>query len=166
MRHIVIGTVAVLCVSCGPAPAPSSTASTSASSSAPASSGPTAQAALEAYVAALNDGDIAIAGNYYDRADGFHWVERGQIFYESGADAASALQAVGTTGVSKMTLDSIRVSEMTADSALISTHFDFVMSSETGERQFAFDGWMTVGMVRRDDGWKIAGGQTGPGRLE
>ena len=65
-----------------------------------------------------------------------------------------------------MTLDTMRVSNLTNDSALLSTHFDFVMRSKDGDTQFSFDGWMTVGMVRREEGWKIAGGQTGPGRTE
>jgi len=65
-----------------------------------------------------------------------------------------------------MTLDTIRVAELTETSALLSAHFDFAMMSDDGTPQFSFDGWMTVGMVKRGDNWKIAGGQTGPGSSE
>ena len=40
------------------------------------------------------------------------------------------------------------------------------MFSNDNEEIFSFDGWMTLGMVKRDKGWLIAGGQTGPGGEE
>lgn len=126
-----------------------------------------AEAAFRAYVEALNSDDLSIAASMYDRKDGFHWIERGGVQYESGADAAASLQALAQAGgKSQMTVDSIRVAEMADGAALVSAHFDFVMLSSEGERQFAFDGWMTVGMVKRADGWRIAGGQSGPGLSE
>jgi len=125
-----------------------------------------AQSAFESYVEALNAGETDTAANYYDTADGFHWIERGGIQYENGSDAANSLRDLQSTASSKMTLDNIRVAELSATSALISTHFDFTMLSAANEPQFSFDGWMTVGMVYREGGWKIAGGQTGPGNSE
>ena len=125
----------------------------------------TPEQAFEDYVAALNNGDAAKAADYYDTADGFHWIERGHVQYETGEEAASSLRALQSSGgQSEMTLDTMRVSNLTNDSALLSTHFDFVVRSKDGDTQFSFDGWMTVGMVRREEGWKIAGGQTGPGK--
>ena len=61
-----------------------------------------------------------------------------------------------------MTVTDMRVAEMADDAALVSAQFEFTMLSDSGERQFGFDGWMTVGMVKRAQGWRIAGGQTGP----
>ncbi len=149
MRFIIVGIIVIILASCGPSK-PTSDIS--------------AQSAFETYVAALNQGDVVKAASYYDTADGFHWIERGHVQYETGAEAGKALMALQSGGgQSEMTLDNIRVAELTQNSALISSHFDFVMTSESGELQFAFDGWMTVGMVKREDGWKIAGGQTGPG---
>ena len=126
-----------------------------------------AATAFEAYVAALNDGDIAKASSFYDTADGFHWIERGRVQYETGLEAANALKSLQSgSGKSKMTIDTLRVAELSDNAALLSTHFDFARLSETGVTEFSFGGWMTVGMVRRADGWKIAGGQTGPDSLE
>ncbi|MDB2437506.1 nuclear transport factor 2 family protein [Hellea sp.] len=152
MRVLLLGLTGLYLASCGQASTPRAMS---------------AQEAFETYVAALNAGDIATAAAYYDRADGFHWIERGHVQYETGEDAANSLLALQANGgTSEMTLDTLRVSKLTNDSALISTHFDFEMRSDNGTPQFSFDGWMTVGMVRRSEGWKIAGGQTGPGKTE
>lgn len=126
-----------------------------------------AASAFEAYVEALNSDDVSVAASMYDREDGFHWIERGGVQYESGADAAASLQSLTQTGgKSQMTVDSIHVAEMAEGAALVSAHFDFVMLSSEGQQQFAFDGWITVGMVKRAEGWRIVGGQTGPGLSE
>jgi hypothetical protein len=115
----------------------------------------------------LNAGDTDKAAAMYDTTDGFHWIERGIIQYENGADAAASLRALSETGGrSNMTIDSVRVAELGDTSALVSAHFDFVMFSEENEEAFSFDGWMTVGMIKREEGWRIAGGQTGPGSDE
>ena len=126
-----------------------------------------AQDAFEEYVSFLNAGDTDKAAAMYDTTDGFHWIERGIIQYENGADAAASLRALSETGGrSNMTIDSVRVAELGDTSALVSAHFDFVMFSEENEEAFSFDGWMTVGMIKREEGWRIAGGQTGPGSDE
>lgn len=127
----------------------------------------TSQEAFESYVTALNAGDTDKAASYYDTSEGFHWVERGHIQYDSGSEAADALKGFQSNGDrSEMTLDNMRVAELSKDSTLISTHFDFTMYNDTDEALFSFDGWMTVGMVKRGTDWKIAGGQTGPGKSE
>jgi len=124
-----------------------------------------AKAAFGTYVKALNDGDINLAVAMYDDEIGFHWIERGEVQYDKGADAAASLKALSQSGgKAMMTADNVRVAAMENGSALVSAHFDYAMLDEEGEQQFAFDGWMTVGMVKRADGWKIAGGQTGPGK--
>ncbi len=123
-----------------------------------------ARSAFEAYIEALNSGDTAAAASMYDTEDGFHWIERGGVQYETGEDAAASLRSLSANGGKpQMTVDSIRVAGLANDAALVSAHFNFVMLSDEGESQFSFDGWMTVGMVRRAEGWRIAGGQTGPG---
>lgn len=126
-----------------------------------------AQAAFEAYVDALNKGNIDTAAQIYDLSPGFHWIERGGIQYDTGAAAAASLKSLSENGgSSKMTLDNLKVVKLAEDAALVSSHFNFVMFSKTGEEQFSFDGWMTVGMAKRNSGWKIAGGQTGPGESQ
>ena len=53
----------------------------------------TPEQAFEDYVAALNNGDAAKAADYYDTADGFHWIERGHVQYETGEEAASSIKS-------------------------------------------------------------------------
>lgn len=124
-----------------------------------------AKSAFESYVAAINDGDIARAASFYDDGPGFHWIERGGVQYTKGAEAAASLkQLAAGGGKSSMTIDHVQVAPMSATAALVSAHFDFAMLDASGSKEFGFDGWMTVGMVERNGGWKIAGGQTGPGK--
>ncbi len=150
MRFITILTMALTLASC------SQTKNDTASE---------AKAAFGVYVDALNNGDTDVAAAMYDDEMGFHWIERGGVQYDNGADAAASLKALSQSGgIARMTADNIRVAKMGDRSALVSAHFDYAMLSEDGEKQFAFDGWMTVGMVKRPGGWKIAGGQTGPGK--
>lgn len=123
-----------------------------------------AEAAFGQYVEAINAGDTIAIAAAYDNNPGFHWVERGGVQYTSGEEAtASFEQLVASGSHPRMTTDNMQVAVLGDHSALVSTHFDLTLLDETGAKQFAFDGWMTVGMVKREDGWKIAGGQTGPG---
>lgn len=123
--------------------------------------------AFEAYVDALNAGDIETAAAIYDLSPGFHWIERGGVQYETGAEAARALKSLSANaGLSRMTVNTVKVSELAEGAVLLSAQFDFAMLSEAGDEQFSFDGWMTVGMAKRDGGWRIAGGQTGAGHRE
>ena len=135
----------------------------------PATSDPAgeAKAAYAAYVEAVNNGDPEAIITMYDTNPGFHWVEQGRVQYSSGKEAsASFAQLAQSSSKIKMTTDAVQVAVLSETSALVSSHFDFSLQNADGEEQFAFDGWMTVGMAKREDGWKIAGGQTGPGRQD
>lgn len=124
-----------------------------------------AKSAFETYVAAINSGETEKAAAMYDDGAGFHWVERGAVQYDTGANAAESLRSISETDrKASMLVDDIRVAAMGEGSALVSGHFDYSMLGGDDEPQISFDGWMTVGMVKRADGWKIAGGQTGPGK--
>jgi len=123
-----------------------------------------AEAAFDQYVAAINAGDTSAIASMYDTNPGFHWVERGGVQYTSGKEATASFEELLASGMEpRMTIDNMQIAVLGDSSALVSTHFDLAMHDAAGAEQFAFDGWMTVGMVKRDDGWKIAGGQTGPG---
>ncbi len=123
-----------------------------------------AEAAFDQYVVAINEGDIDAIASIYDTNPGFHWVERGGVQYTSGKEAAASFEELLTSGSTpRMTVDDMQIAVLGEDSALVSTHFDLAMLDAAGAEQFAFDGWITVGMVKREEGWKIAGGQTGPG---
>lgn len=120
--------------------------------------------ALIAYTEAINTGDLQRAASFYDDDPDFHWIERGGVQYDNAEAASASLQGFAIPGATAaMTLDQIHVADLSATAALVSTHFDFSMTFENGEGNFAFDGWMSVAMVKRDDGWRIAGGQVGPG---
>ncbi len=123
-----------------------------------------AKAAFQAYVDAINNGDIESASVMYDVEEGFHWVERGGLQYARGEDAAESLRTLTSNGgVPRMSIDDIHAAHLSKGAALVSAHFDFSVLSDTGEERFSFDGWMTVGMAMRSGGWRIAGGQSGPG---
>lgn len=123
-----------------------------------------AEAAFGQYVAAVNSGESGAVAAMYDDNSGFHWVERGAVQYSSGEEAAASFEEMTASGYTvHMTADTVKVAVLSEDSALVSAHFDFAMTNEQTGAPFEFDGWMTVGMVKRGDGWKIAGGQTGPG---
>ncbi|MDJ0643516.1 MAG: nuclear transport factor 2 family protein [Erythrobacter sp.] len=123
-----------------------------------------AEAAFGQYVAAINAGDSAAIADMYDDNPGFHWVERGGVQYTTGREATASFEELIASGSNpRMTTDDMQVAVLVDGSALVSTHFDLALLDAAGTEQFAFDGWMTVGMVKREDGWKIAGGQTGPG---
>ncbi len=123
-----------------------------------------AKSAFGQYVAAINAGDSAAISDMYDDNPGFHWVERGGVQYSTREQATASFEELVNSGSKPhMTIDDMQVAVLGDDSALVSTHFDLALRDATGAEQFAFDGWMTVGMVRRESGWKIAGGQTGPG---
>ncbi|MEL6529743.1 MAG: nuclear transport factor 2 family protein [Pseudomonadota bacterium] len=123
-----------------------------------------AEAAFEQYVTAINNGDASAVASMYDDNPGFHWVERGSVQYTSGEAAVASFEELVASGSTpRMTTGTIQVAALGSESALVSTHFDLALLDEAGAVQFSFDGWMTVGMVKRDSGWKIAGGQTGPG---
>lgn len=123
-----------------------------------------ARGAFDDYVADLNRGDYAKASLIYDLAPDFHWIERGGIQYESGAEAAVSLLSLGGQGSTpRMTTDEMRITYLSPTSTLISTHFYFQMVDEDGNVQFGFDGWMSVAMVKKENGWVFAAGQVGPG---
>lgn len=123
-----------------------------------------ARNALLDYGEAISVGDIALAASYYDRDPDFHWIERGGVQYESGDAAADALKALIVPGASaRLSFDNIKVVDLSDNTAFVSAHFDYEMSFKGDQPGFSFDGWMSVAMVKRAQGWRIAGGQVGPG---
>jgi len=134
---------------------------------------PTADPATEAgdafarYVEAINKGDTEAVAAMYDSNAGFHWIEQGGVRYATGNEAGTAFAELARSGSrAQMTTDEMQVAILSDTSALISSHFEFSLLDASGVEQFAFDGWMTVGLAKRENGWKIAGGQTGPGRQQ
>ena len=125
-----------------------------------------AQSAFEAYVGAINRGDVDAAADFYDAGSKtFHWIERGAVQYDSAEAAAASLRSLNGAGsTSRMEVDELHVTALDERSAFVSGHFHFVMLDASGGGAFSFDGWMSVAMIKRASGWKIAAGQTGPGK--
>ncbi len=113
-----------------------------------------------AYVKALNEGDLETARAFYDDGEGFHWLEKKKIAHETGQDAAMSLSDfTAGPGKSVMTIEDMRVAAMGHDAAFVSARYKFT-AFLPGGASFDVPGWMTVGMVRKEDSWKIAAGLT------
>lgn len=126
-----------------------------------------AQAAFEAYVAAINAGDVERAADFYDDDPDFHWVERGEVQYRSAEEAAESLAGLTSYGgTPEMTVDQVLVVDLDDNAAFLTAHFEFAMIGPDDATLFQFGGWMSVAMVKRDDGWKIAAGQSGPDKAD
>ena len=119
-----------------------------------------ASVAFRAYIDAINEGDTQRAGEFYDRAEGFHWVERGSVGYETGDEAAAAVSAfTDNNTTTHMAIIEMRVAELSPDAATVSVQSEFT-AIMTGGMTMKIPGWMSVAMARRDDGRKIAAGMT------
>ena len=130
----------------------------------PVDSASQARAAFGTYVEAINTGDLDAAAAMYDRTPGFHWIEFGHVRFATGDDAATSIMALAEEGATPvMTVQDVLAANMGDDAALVSAHYDFRMQGEDGARLYSHTGWLSLGFVRRADGWKIAGGQNGPG---
>lgn len=114
--------------------------------------------AFQAYVKALNEGDLETARSFYDDADGFHWIERKKLTSENGPEMAAGL-ADFTEGPGKsiMTIEDMRVAALGPDAAFVSAKYVFTVIMPGGGF-FEVEGWMSTGLVRREDGWKLAAG--------
>jgi len=122
-----------------------------------------AAGAFARYADAINESDYEVAAAFYDDDADFHWIDRGALQYDSSQAAAASLRGFAQPGMKAVfTLEDPYVGDLSRESVLLSVRYRFDQQTEEGEAVFGFDGWMTVGMVKRDDGWKIAGGQAGP----
>jgi len=123
-----------------------------------------ARDALLAYADAINVGDVELAASFYDNDPDFHWIERGGVQYDNSEAAANSLKELIVPNASAMlTFDNVKVADLSVNAALVSAHFDYQMSFQGDQPSFSFDGWMSVAMVKRAEGWRIAAGQVGPG---
>ena len=132
-------------------------------SSAYAETAADARAAFEAYVHAINTADAEAAAAFYDRDPDFHWIEQGQLRYTDAADAAESMKGLlSVDGTPQMTVNDVLIADLGESAALVTANFDFAMLGPDGQPRFSFGGWMSVAMIAREDGWKIAAGQSGP----
>jgi ketosteroid isomerase-like protein len=124
-------------------------------------------AAVTDYFDAINRGDLDKATDMYDERDGFHWIEQGKIQYENTEQAAQSLRDFAGSGLRpEIALGASRIAILTDNSAFASVQFSLTAYSADNAPQFAFRGWMSVAMVKREGEWRIAAGQTGPDEEE
>jgi uncharacterized protein (TIGR02246 family) len=132
-------------------------ASTTGGSSAP-SAPPEIKAAIDQYVAKINAHDAAGAGEFYEDDPGFHWVENGQVTYETKLAAVTALTNF-FSGFPESHFEAYEVKiSMLADDAAVAT-FKFTQTiAANGQAALKMDGTMTLSMTDRDGDWKIVVG--------
>lgn len=125
------------------------------------------RSAFDAYVAAINAGDLQKATTYYDNDDDFHWIDQGKLQYAS-AEAAkeSLLNSSPSDSSTQFAYDGVYIADLSANAALVSVRYTYAVSFESDATGYGWEGWMTFAMVKREDGWKIAGGQAGPAAEE
>ncbi|HPE29861.1 MAG TPA: DUF4440 domain-containing protein [Parvularculaceae bacterium] len=126
-----------------------------------------AAALLADYALAISTGDFDRAASTYDDDEDFHWIDRGMLQYASASDAAASLKSIAQPGMkSVLILEKPVVADLSENAALASVRYRFDQRQENGDPLWGFDAWMTVGLVKRDDGWKIAARQAAPAAAE
>ena len=109
---------------------------------------------LEEWAASFSEGRFKDAKALYAAREGFVWIERGRITYQSAADLAAGLdQLIGTDTTITNALDHIKVEVLSGDSAA----FSAALYSQvvTPSFEFTFDGVMTGVAIKEDGGWRL-----------
>lgn len=121
--------------------------------------------AVEGYAAKFNARDAAGAAAIYADDPGFHWIEGGRLHYGTRDAAVKGLTDF-LTGFpeSRLEFHNIRVDAI-ADSTAVAT-VDFRQTvAANGATALAFEGVMTLTMIKRDGAWKIIVGHSSTGQL-
>ncbi len=139
-------------------------------SSTPTSGGATVdtgevRSAVEAYAAKFNARDAAGAAAIYADDPAFHWVESGRLNYATREAAAKGL-ADFLTGFPESHLEfhNIRV-DAVGDGVAVATADYRQTIAANGQTALAFEGVMTLTMVKRDGAWKVIVGHSSTGQL-
>ena len=121
--------------------------------------------AVEGYAAKFNARDAAGASAIYANDPAFHWVESGRIGYATRDAAVKGLSDfIAGFPESRLEFHNIRV-DAVADSTAVAT-VDFRQTiAANGQTALAFEGIMTLTMVKRDGEWKIIVGHSSTGQL-
>ena len=120
---------------------------------------------VEAYAAKFNARDAAGASAIYANDPAFHWVESGHLSYATREAAVKGLtDFLSGFPESRLEFHNIRV-DAVGDSAAVAT-VDFRQTvAANGQTALAFEGIMTLTMVKRDGEWKIIVGHSSTGQL-
>jgi len=119
---------------------------------------PEIKAAIDQYVAKINAHDAPGAGEFYEDDPGFHWVENGQIEYETKTAAIAALaNFFGGFPESHFEAYEVKISMLSDDAAVATFKFTQTIAAN-GQSALKLDGTMTLSMTDRDGDWKIVVG--------
>jgi uncharacterized protein (TIGR02246 family) len=121
--------------------------------------------AVEGYAAKVNARDAAGASAVYANDPAFHWVESGRIGYATREAAVKGLtDFIAGFPESRLEFHNIRV-DAVADSTAVATVDYRQTIAANGQTALAFEGVMTLTMVKRDGEWKIMIGHSSTGQL-
>jgi len=163
MTAFIIRALAVISLlavaACNPFPAP-----TPPPGSTPVDTGEV-RAAVETYAAKFNAHDAAGAAALYADDAAFHWIESGHLSYAT-RDAATKGLADFLTGFpeSRLEFHNIRVDGVGDGTAVATVDFRQTVAAN-GQTALAYEGVMTLTMVKRDGNWRIIVGHSSTGQL-
>jgi len=116
---------------------------------------PEVKAAIDQYVAKINAHDAAGAGEFYEDDPGFHWIENGQLSYETKLAAVTALtNFFAGFPESHFEAYEVKISMLTDDAAVATFKFTQTIAAN-GQAALKMEGTMTLSMTDRDGDWKI-----------
>lgn len=121
--------------------------------------------AVEGYAAKINARDAAGASALYANDPAFHWIESGRIAYATRDAAVKGLSDfLAGFPESRLEFHNIRVDAI-ADSTAVATADYRQTIAANGQTALAFEGVMTLTMVKREGEWKIVIGHSSTGQL-
>ncbi len=123
------------------------------------------RSAVEGYAAKFNAHDAAGAAAIYVEDPAFHWVESGRLSYATRDAAVKGLSDF-LTGFpeSRLEFHNIRVDAVGDGVAVATVDFRQTVAAN-GQTALAFEGIMTLTMVKRDGVWKVVVGHSSTGQL-
>lgn len=162
MRHFTFKAAAVLSflmlAACNPFPVPSTTPGGNVDTS-------EVRSAVEAYAVKFNAHDASGAAAIYADDPAFHWVESGRLGYATRDAAAKGLaDFLAGFPESRLEFHNIRVDAVGDGTAVATVDFRQTVAAN-GQTALAFEGIMTLTMVKRDGDWKVIVGHSSTGQL-
>ena len=123
------------------------------------------RSAVEGYAARFNAHDAAGAGAIYADDPAFHWVEGGRLDYATRDAAVKGLSDfLAGFPESRLEFHNIRVDAVGDGTAVATVDFRQTVAAN-GQTALAFEGIMTLTMVKRGGAWKIVVGHSSTGQL-
>lgn len=115
---------------------------------------------LDEYRTSMTSGTVDDLMSVYSSDERFHWVEDGEVVYESAEEIRRALKGLRTQyPQATLDLSNTSITPLPPDHALITTQFEQSLADSTGEG-FSFSGAMTITAVEEADGWRFLAGHT------